>query len=366
MWLQVLLIIIVLVVSSNYDLKRNTPENRHKFMTLVIVVLVIQSGLRHLAVGSDTYAYFLKFEDMISSSWESVLSVKDDFMVIKDPGYLIFQKAFITICPFFRMYLIAIALFFFIPFCRLAERYLTSFKQIFLFFCIYQVLFYGFFSITGIRQTIATVAIIVGLRYIEESKLIKYFIVVILASLIHKSALLLLPFYFVGKFPKCQYLLLASVVSFPFLVALARPFAGTLALISATDRYMSYAESDYQTNGAINFTLFLLLGCVTTFVAKYRNPEKIPNILVNAYAMGMLLAPLTWVDPTLMRVGQYFSMFALITIPLSIDNLGLRPFVRNILFWSIFLLLLATVVRHNVDYAFFWQEMELGDNYIYD
>lgn len=366
MWLQVLLIIIAFYYCTNYEKQGNTEHNRHRYMTFIIIILVIQSGLRNVAVGDDTYNYSLKFEKIIQTPWSDVIDVVDDrdsLMVAKDPGFNILQKVFSSVVPVFRFFLIAVALFFFIPFCRLAERYVSSFKQIFLFFCIYQALFYSFFSITGIRQTIATVAIIWGVRLIEDNKCIKFFLLVLCASFIHKSALLLLPFYFLGKIPNSKYVMLSVLCALPLLFLAVKPFAGILTALAATDRYAGYAESGYKTGGAINFTLFLIAGCLMTIFAKHKNPDKIPDVLVNACALGLFFSPLTWVDPSFMRVGQYFSLFALITIPVAVDNMNISNLSRHVLFWSIFAILLFTVIRHNVDYAFFWQYMKLPDHY---
>jgi transmembrane protein EpsG len=368
MLVQVFLIVLVLIVSSDYDHRENTPVNRHKFMTFVIIVLILQSGLRHLAVGSDTYSYYQEFEHLIRTPWDMLFSNKTIIsdtgnLVIKDPGFQVLQKAFCTICPSFRLFLFAVAIFFFVPFCRMAERYLTSFKQIFLFFCIYQALFYDFFSVTGLRQTIATVAMLVGIKFIEEKKWLRFIVVVFIASFIHKSALVILPFYIVGKLPKSMYWLVAAVIAFPIILVTARQFVEILAVISAADQYMQYAESDFETDGAIYFTIFLFVGCVITLIAKHRNPDKVPEILVNAYALGIALAPLTWVDPTLMRVGQYYSLFALVTIPLSIENFGGNRMIRKLLYWMVFAIALAFVIKHNREYAFMWQDMGLGKNY---
>ncbi len=368
MLIQVLLIFLVLIVSSDYDLRGNTKVNRHKFMTFVIIVLILQSGLRHLAVGSDTYSYYQEFELLIRTPWDMLFFNKAIIgetgnLVIKDPGFQVLQKAFCTIFPSFRLFLFAIAIFFFVPFCRMAERYLTSFKQIFLFFCIYQALYYDFFSVTGLRQTIATVAILVGIKYIEEKKWLKFLVIVFIASFVHKSAFVILPFYIVGRLPKSKYWLMGSTIAFPFLLVAARSIAGILVLVSSADNYAQYAESEYETDGAIFFTIFLFIGCAITLIAKHRHPDKIPDILVNAYALGIALAPLTWVDPTLMRVGQYYSLFALITIPLAIENLGGQRKFRILVYWVVFAIVLAIIVKHNREYAFMWQEMALGKNY---
>lgn len=49
----------------------------------------------------------------------------------------------------------------------------------------------------GIRQAVAECFFIYSICFIKERKLIPYIIIILLASLIHKSAIILLPFYFI-------------------------------------------------------------------------------------------------------------------------------------------------------------------------
>ena len=365
MWLQLLLIFIAFVVLQVIQ-DKETPIKKHKYIVFITVMLILQSGLRHLAVGSDTYSYFMNFEEIRHASWQSIFqdiysSLFEDG--IKDPGYRLFEKCFITILPSYRLFLFFVAIVFFVPFCRVAERNLSCCRQVFLFFCIYQTIFYDFFSITGLRQTLATIAILLGVGYIQENKLVKFILVTLIASLIHNSVLLILPFYFIAKIPKSKYVLLAVILSLPYFIVTARYWAVLLGNISGKERYLAYANSTYETEGAQNFLLFIAAGCLLILVAKWRNPGSISDILVNACALGLLFAPLTWVDPSLMRVGQYFSLFALIAIPKAIDNLGTNKQLSNAIYIVMFVLLIATIIRHNAPYAFFWDYMQLGENY---
>ena len=366
MWLQLILIFLAFVVSQFINNNGETVQKRHKYVVFLTVVLILQSGLRNLAVGSDTFSFYQDFLDVQNSTWNSILREMYETFILgegKDTGYKLLQKAFMTIIPSFRAFLFFIAITFFIPFCKVAEKNLSNCRQIFLFFCIYQTIFYDFFSITGLRQTLATIAILLGVGYIQENKLVKFILVTLIASLVHKSVLLILPFYFIAKIPKSKYVLLAVILSLPYFIVTARYWAVLLGNISGTERYLAYANSTYETEGAQNFLLFIAAGCLLILVAKWRNPGSISDILVNACALGLLFAPLTWVDPSLMRVGQYFSLFALIAIPKAIDNLGTNKQLSDAIYIAMFVLLIATIIKHNAPYAFFWDYMQLGENY---
>lgn len=366
MWLQLVLIFIAFVVCQIVQSNGDTPKQRHKFVVFLTIALILQSALRHVAVGADTYAYYMKFLDVQKESWDAIFRKMYETYILndgKDAGYALLEKLFSSIIPSFRAFMFFVAIVFFVPLCKLAEKTLKSCGEIFLFFCLYQTIFYDFFTVTGMRQTIATVALLVGVKYIEKNQLVRFLIIALIASMIHKSALLIIPFYFVAKLPKSKYVLLVSLLALPFIIPQARELATMMAEISASDQYMYYIDNSYETSGAINFLLFLSGGSLIITFAKWRNDNSVPDLFVNAYALGLLFAPLTWVDPTLMRVGQYFSLLTLMAIPMAIDNLGISKGTRNIIVYGLVLLAIVTIIRHGAPYTFFWNEMQLGTNY---
>lgn len=366
MWLQLLLIIIAFVVLQIIQGKGDSPKQKHKYVVFLTIMLILQSALRHLAVGADTYAYYLKFLEVQNESWNSIFREMYETYILnegKDAGFKLLEKCFSTIIPSFRIFMFFVAICFFIPFCRLAEKITNNCSQLFLFFCLYQAIFYDFFSVTGLRQALATVALFIGVKHIENNKLIRFLIIALIASLIHKSALMIIPFFFIAKLPKSKYVLLIAMLVLPFVIPRARELALLMAEVSSSDQYMYYIDNSYETRGAQNFLLFLAGGSLLITFAKWRNNLSIPDLFVNACALGLFFAPLTWVDPTLMRVGQYFSLLALLAIPIAIDNLGADKRTRNLVYYGLVLLMAATIVRHSADYTFFWNEMQLGDNY---
>ena len=366
MWLQLLLIFIAFILFQIIQSSGDTPKQRHNFIVFLTIALILQSALRHLAVGADTYAYYMKFLEVEQNSWQSIFRKMYETYILndgKDAGYALLEKCFSSIIPSFRAFMFFVAIVFFVPFCRLAEKTLKSSGEVFLFFCLYQAIFYDFFSVTGMRQTLATVALLVGVKYIEKNQLIRFLLIALIASLIHKSALLIIPFYFIAKIPKSKYVLLFSLLALPFIIPRARELALLMAEISASDQYMHYIDNSYETSGAINFLLFLAGGSLLITFAKWRNSSSVPDLYVNACALGLLFAPLTWIDPTLMRVGQYFSLLTLLAIPKAIYNFGADKSTRNIIAYSLFLLIIVTIIRHAAPYTFFWNEMQLGANY---
>ena len=366
MLLQLSLFLFAYLALLIYQNNGNHTQKRQGYVTFLIVLLVLQSALRNLAVGEDTFSYAMEWEKHGAQTWHEIWQAVVSTYVYgegKDAGYFIVIKLLNYIIPNFRCFLFVYATFLFIAMFRLVDRHLTSLPQIYLAFCLYQVLFYSFFSVTGIRQGMATIVTFWGMQWIYENKLMKFTVAILLASLIHKSVLIFLPFYFIAKFPKSHFLLMASLIAMPFLFPVARTIATFLVDISGAEQYRMYAESDMETGGATSFLIMMIVISILCLCAKIKNKESIPDSVINALAMAVLFTPMMWVDTSLMRVIQYFSIFALIGLPLAITNLPVGRNIRSTVYWVIMLVFIITTIRHNYVYGFFWEQMKLPDWY---
>lgn len=366
MWLQLVLFIIAFLGLEFYRRQGNTKIVRHKYVTLLIVLLVLQSALRHLAVGEDTYSYSLEWYQHGAQSWSEIWQSFIATYVYgegKDAGYAVIIKLLNYVLPNFRWFLFIYAIVLFVSLYRLVEKNLTSLHQIYLSFCLYQVLFYSYFSTTGMRQGMATIVTFWAIRWIQENKLFYFIIAISLASLIHKSVLLFLPFYFIAKIPNTRWVLMASLVSTPFLFPFARIIASFLIDFSGAEQYRGYAESEMDTGGAVSFLVMIYASAIISLYTKIKNKESIPDYVINALALSAFFTPMMWVDTSLMRVIQYFSIFLLIGLPLAIEHLPASNSVKSIVYVSFIIVFVLTTIRHNYVYGFFWEEMKLPSWY---
>ena len=56
-----LLFVVILVIGYLIYNQYNTDSSRRKYITFSAIVLGLQSALRNVAVGADTYNYYLKY-----------------------------------------------------------------------------------------------------------------------------------------------------------------------------------------------------------------------------------------------------------------------------------------------------------------
>lgn len=374
MFIQILVCLIIAIAYNLYSSKiishqLSSERALRNYIYVVCTILALQSGLRNVAVGADTYAYMLKFDAIKYTSWDEIITTFNRYFEVgigKDPGYLIFMKCISLVVSNYQIYILTIAILFFGALGFLLRKFCKNIYEVFIGGVLYEVLFYGFFSITGIRQTIAISFLLIGVGFILNRKLIPFILICLLAAVIHKSALIFIPFYFIAHYKKPIKLLSIVILCLPIVFGSTKPFAQFLTSFSFSESYASYANSDYETAGAQMFLIFMLVVSIMAITCRKEInelPEK-NKICYNAFSLSVLFTPLTWVDPSLMRVVMYFSIFSIFILG-NLVKLFCKRISLSIKVFSFAMLLIfvLVIIKRGGEYAFFWQDMALPFNY---
>ena len=89
------------------------------FLVGTAVIMTLFYGLRGTGVGSDTYPYYVMFQQdgaqSFSSLWENMWEMKS-------PAYVISEWLFYQVLPFPHLWLVATSAFFFFPFSKFIEK----------------------------------------------------------------------------------------------------------------------------------------------------------------------------------------------------------------------------------------------------
>lgn len=363
-----LILIFGLLYSKGLKQEIDSPRNRKKYIQIISFILILQSGLRNVAVGDDTYAYFLKFEEVKRTSWSNIYESLREYYQLgigKDPGYLVFQKVLQLFTDEYQVFLFIVAILFFVALGNFIYKNTTRLNDAIIAFVIYSVLFYSFFSITGIRQTIVTAATLYGYELIKRKKLLPFLILIVLASTIHKSVLIFIPFYFIARINNPKYLYRGILLLFPVFMVYKNSIADYLKLLGGYEDYDQFKDA-----GTYTFTIMFLL---ISIVALWRSKTVLKcnengQYYYNAFSIALLFLPLTWVNPNAMRIVQYFSIFMMLFIPEiihSFQKVSIK--IRKDIFRFTIILLIVLFLKSNwgdkIPYGFFWEEMRLGGNY---
>lgn len=336
----------------------NYSDTRKKVYCIIVTIQwILISGLRHISVGPDTYAYKIyRFEKTLQTSWEDLFDNFYNIIILKmdgkDPGYPILEKIFQMITPNYQLFLLFIAIFFMVPLGIFVYQYS---KRPILSFIIYSCLFYSFFAITGHRQTIATGLVLFrGYELIKKRNLFEFLLIIIIGMTIHKSVICLIPFYFIAHKKITSKYIISVISTFIFIFIFKNKI---MLIISALVGYEQYG-TQFSGAGTPTFTLFFILIVVA---AIYKSKKILLNdtyykdriIWYNALFMALIYLPLTYVDPSAMRIVQYFSIFIILLIPEIVSSF--KPKEGQIISFIGICLMIILFIRQNPQYCFFWE-----------
>ncbi len=268
-----------------------------------LTTLAFISGLRS-NIG-DTFNYINIYADN-EFTWEYILSQKDiGFgvfqMVLKnyiseDPQIMIFVSALLT------NLLIIIVLY---NYSRMVELSL------------YVYITGGLFlvSMNGIRQVLAAAIAFTAIKFLINGNWWKYTFVVVIASLFHQTALILLPMYFLVRF-KAWSKATIGLVLFSVIVVIGYEQFTTLLFSAIEDtQYGGYA--DFAEGGAN--MIRVAVEAAPLFIA-YLGRNKLKKLfpesdfIVNMALIGfvfMVIATQEWIFA---RLSIYFQLYGLILI----------------------------------------------------
>lgn len=276
---------------------------------------IILSGFRDFSIGADTYNYGMIFYQMRYSSWNSLFAnFVNKFvhgMEIKDPGYAIFVKFSQLFCENYQEFLIFVAILFFVP---LGFAIYKFSKNPYLSFVLFSTLFYSFFAITGIRQTLVTaIVVLLGIYFIEKRKLIPFLLLFIPAYPIHASAVAFLPFYFISRIKINKYTIACYWVAILLSYIFRYQFMGFLQAIAGYDNY-----TDYE-GAAVGTFVYLLLALAVFVTIFYKmilnNGGPMVTISIHALFIACMFTSFLLINPSTMRLVQYFSLFLIFLLP---------------------------------------------------
>ncbi|TVY05648.1 EpsG family protein [Paenibacillus cremeus] len=277
------------------------PNKFYVFIAMIIIVLV--SGLRK-NIG-DTFFYMYSYTLIHLNLGDIGLKGEFGFAFLQyllqqisaDPQILIFTVALIT------NVLVIIVLY---KYSRLFEL------SIYLYFTTGLLLT----SMNGIRQFLAAAILFMATKYIFDGSWKKYIAVVLFASTIHQSALILIPIYFIVRrkaWTTQTYILLAFAVIF---VIGFNTLSQALFSVIQDTKYSEYQA--LETHGA-NFLRAIV--CAVPVVLAYFGRDKLREIFPDSdYVVNMclinlvfmLIATQQWIFA---RFSFYFGLYNLILIP---------------------------------------------------
>lgn len=331
-----IIILLLLCASSCISVFLNKEVERKLFIFFSIILLLV-SGLRY-DIGVDYLSYLSLYQDSFEINPE-----------INEKGFAILFHTLYRLGISYDIVSFILSFFTIYFVFKYINRYSTNHLfSILIFFTFGQFYFNTFNSV---RQTLVTYAFYLLLIYIKERKFIIYSIYVIfLAFILHSTAIILIPLYFVllRSYSFKTRIIFFILISFSTIIV--------IKLIEVSP-YSVYLNLDKYT-GDVSPTTYLLLiiSCLIFIVgciSKIRSEDEVILFNLNTILISVLILSLLFQGtPIIMvtnRLSYYFSPILIVLMPICIYRMRLlsnRSIIIIVLSICFSLLCIMTLVAN--------------------
>ena len=291
---------------------------------LMVVPFIIWAGFRHNYFG-DTALYrktFLNTEPNLALI--PGLFVNDS----KDPGFTAFMilvktligdadKLFFLIIAAFQMICVALV------FRRYAKDYWTC---IFLFIVSTDYLSWMH---NGMRQFIAVAIVFAGFRYLADRQYIKMILLILLASLFHGSALLMIPIVFIVQGQAWNAKTVLMLLAVAVVMAYTDRFTPILSDLLQETQYDDLTTNEIWTTddgtNILRVAVYSIPALLALFGNKYIRSanNRIMDVCINCSIVTMALYLVASVTSGIYigRLPIYTTLYGYIALPWMIDQI---------------------------------------------
>ena len=336
MWVGIIGILTVLAPELVYRTELMNGEKVRRvtplFAVMAVLPLVVWAGFRG-NVG-DTAAYMQAFADMPSS-----FSGIGNYMAgqEKDQGFY-FASALIKCIVGNRdtIYFIIVAAIQCLLLFKIYRKYSTSFAVSFFLFIASTDYISWIFN--GMRQFVAVTIAVACFPWILEKKYIKAIIGILIASLFHQSALLVLPFVFIVQGKAWNKKTLLFIIAVIAAVMFADRFTNILDTMLAETQYKNVVTDweSWQDDGTnlLRVLVYSVPAILSLLGIKYirESDDSVVNICTNMSiaSAGLYVVSMFTSGIFIGRLPIYFSLYSYILLPWEINRMFTKRSVQLI------------------------------------
>lgn len=367
--IYVILELIALFLYLNWSKKHTFEVFAKKYINSMIFLLILISGLRNRAVGSNTYRYILSLPNARYTSWSDIIKIFWDAFVnseqgYKDPGYHLFEKLISEFTVEQIPFLFIIAILTLVPFAYFLKTTCKSSAQIFISFVFFIPMLFINIPNQTIRMSLAFALVCLGYIMMIKKKDNYFFVLIAIAATFHKSSLLVVVFWLCQKFINPKWIFYGAPVL--FCIVLEAPEIVISVLEGSTGAYEVYLNSIYYSENSRPYAILAVMVMLYLIIFVGFHTNKIDwkenKLMLIGAAFTFGLTPVVRIDPNMFRLVSYFAPWMMLLLPKAIEAQRIVP--PKIMYSFLFFLFLAKACTSG-EYKFFWQHMELNDTYKY-
>lgn len=297
-------------------------------IAIIFILGVLINGFRSVTFTGDNIVYVQYFVNnsklSLAESWSRVLSQYD-----KDPFYYFLGNVFSKLGFTYRGWFVFIAIVYLGGFFYIVSKYSRDYF-VSLLFLISQSYFY--FSMTGLRQTLAMGVCFFAFDYAMRKKLVPFLLLVFLAAMFHSSAWVFIVFYPLKnmKFGWRQVgaILIAVMMSIFFSGSINR----FISLLAWSDTLAGYSEvtTGLSISGFVIQLFIILLYIYSIGMQEINEISYRPYI--NILFLGLFFQTFVINIDNIFRMSMYFSVYGALTIP---EAIVLQPDKRRMIVYAV-------------------------------
>jgi len=340
----------VVVVAAHLAYKSRSVALARFFLAVAFISMVLVAGLRDKVVGTDTGGYVRYFNRL--QSFDDVLEIGSR---MGEYGFWTMTWLVHFISDKYVVYLSAIALLVFGAFQWIITE--QSLRIDISFFVFITMGFYTF-PFNGGRQGVACAIYALAISPLLKGEFIKYACYVFIAFLFHKTAIVLLPLYFIINRPNdfrniILIILIGLFIGFSinFLVEYASSFDARYSSYAMGGRGGGYGTVAFSLANAAFF--FFLKNSI--YIDRYRYDR-----FLNMYLFGIMIGVVSVIlgaNPNgILRYRFYFTIAIMFLWPIVFRNLSSKSaFIVGLYFvvtYLIYFAMTTSVFSNLVPYIF--------------
>lgn len=330
-------------------------------MTLILMSLIgLRSETKGFFEGSDVIKYYEMFSNIANSSWNELWHIfAMNIATSGDIGFLLMQKLISVFTSNFYIYSFIVSGLFFIPLGVFLYRYSSDVRQLIFAYIFFTVMMFVHLM-SGARQYFAMGIVIVAYLFFLRKKYIKTVILMLLASTIHFSSLIfiipMLMSMFIHKARTLKIVHLITLLLIPIVYVTANTIIAYMGNFVGSEKYAAYGSGGIA-GGANTFIIMIALLSIMCYMAIKRDIIESNDFIRKLYCMVpcfTFLAPLINADGVMIRLSEYFHIFLILLVPMSIELLFNKN-DQNIVYIVLIGFLSVMGMMSTRTYYFFWQ-----------
>ncbi|MFH0755880.1 MAG: EpsG family protein [Bacteroidota bacterium] len=312
----------------------SNTRHTHRYLLLSFSIILVFLALRY-DFGNDYMTYSRYFDEVHRLSFRDLLGLTaNPNPLTLEPGYVWLNR----IMPHFFILVACLSLFTVYTLYKFTDSYLPPsviwFSLLIYLICPSFLLIHA----SALRQTIAICFFIFSIKYLIERSFWKYFLILLVAGFFHRSAIVLIPFYFIVT-PKTwsRQLLYILVGVYIFTTFFGYVFLGAIEKVTNLPMLSYYRYYMVHIEGNALDTGFGYIFRSLIFVFVLWSHDKCPpqQVVITKLAMiGFLLLPLSIYLVIFSRITMYFDVMLIIALPFAIylqETKQLRVVLMSIL-----------------------------------